>query len=195
MLVIFDLEVTAWEGSMARRWSGPGEHPEIIQIGAVRLDEDLRETAAFDVLVRPALNPRLSDYIVRLTGITQDELDRRGVPIGEALTRFGRFAEGAKRVLSNGGDADWIRRNIALAGLDRRLAALPFGSLAPHFRRATASGGHVTSSSLPGILGFTMAGRAHDGLADARAIAGALQRTLPAGGLAALLAAIDDGDP
>ena len=32
--VVYDLEYTAWEGSLERNWGGPNEDPEIIQIGA-----------------------------------------------------------------------------------------------------------------------------------------------------------------
>jgi hypothetical protein len=32
-VAFFDLEYTAWEGSKARNWAGPGEHREIIEIG------------------------------------------------------------------------------------------------------------------------------------------------------------------
>lgn len=35
-IVVFDLEWTAWEGSKARGWDGPGEEMEIVQIGVRR---------------------------------------------------------------------------------------------------------------------------------------------------------------
>ncbi len=34
--VVFDLEFTAWERSVARNWSRPGEKKEVVQIGAVK---------------------------------------------------------------------------------------------------------------------------------------------------------------
>ena len=34
-ITVFDLEYTAWECSMARRWLAPGEFKEVVQIGAV----------------------------------------------------------------------------------------------------------------------------------------------------------------
>ena len=37
-IVVFDLEYTAWEGSMGRCWSEDWEHREIVQIGAVLVD-------------------------------------------------------------------------------------------------------------------------------------------------------------
>ncbi len=36
-VVVYDLEYTAWEGSLERNWSGPNEDPEIVQIGAVKI--------------------------------------------------------------------------------------------------------------------------------------------------------------
>src|SRR5882762_1688961 len=64
-VVVYDLEYTAWEGSQARGWSGPGEHREVVQIGAVRLDphRGWAETASLARLVRPRINPRLSAYL------------------------------------------------------------------------------------------------------------------------------------
>jgi hypothetical protein len=57
-ITVFDLEYTAWECSMARQWMTPGEYREVVQIGAVKLDADtFAEVDAFDVLVRPRINP------------------------------------------------------------------------------------------------------------------------------------------
>ena len=74
-VVIFDLEFTAWEGSMESRWMRPGELTEIVQIGAVKLDAaSLKEVDAFEMLVKPRVNPVLSDYLVSLTGIGNRQL-------------------------------------------------------------------------------------------------------------------------
>lgn len=195
MLIIFDLELTAWPGSSARGWSGPGEYMEIIQIGAVRLDADLHETGALDLVIKPRLNPTLSDFIIDLTGITQERVDREGVDIAEALSRLADFARGARMLLCNGADDDWLRQNARLAGIADPLATAAFGRLSRHFRRVVARDRHVVSSDLPQIFGFAMPGRAHDGLADARAIAEALRRTMPEGGIEALARAIVNEKP
>ena len=71
-ITVFDLEYTAWECSMARRWLAPGEFKEVVQIGAVKLDADsLESLGEFDMLVRPRINAVLSPYFENLTGITQ----------------------------------------------------------------------------------------------------------------------------
>lgn len=193
MIVIFDLELTAWPGSVQRNWSGPGEHPEIIQIGAVQLDGELRETAALDVAIKPRLNPILSDYIIRLTGLTQSRIDRDGVSLGAGLAQLAAFAADTGALACNGGDEAWIRRNVELAGIENPLAAMTFANLSGHFRHAAGSGGHIVSSTLSDVFGFALPGRAHDGLADARAIAEALRRTMPCGGISALLASLTSG--
>jgi inhibitor of KinA sporulation pathway (predicted exonuclease) len=189
MLVAFDLELTAWPGSAERNWSAPGEHPEIIQIGAVKLDAELREIATLDIAVRPRLNPILSDYIIALTGLTQARVDTEGVDLGDALRRLADLAADVDALVSNGRDEGYILRNVALVGIDNPLAATRFHDHGPHFRRAAASQAHVVSATLPERFGFSSPGRTHDGLADARAVAEALRRTLPRGGLSALLRA------
>lgn len=175
--VVYDLEYTSWEGAHARNWSGPGEHREIVQIGAVRLDggAGLAELACFEAIVVPRVNPRLSRYFVELTGIDEARLAREGLDFAAALARFSGFAEGAGGLLANGDDEDVLRENCRLCGL-----AWPFAdgfcrNLAPVLQAAAGGARHIVSSRLPEIFRLAPAGRAHDGLADARAIAAALR--------------------
>lgn len=87
--VLWDTEHTAWEGSNARRWMGfiPGtrqrERREVIQVSALRVVWDaerseLHPNGSLRIFVRPTLNPTLSAYVMKLTGITQAEV--RGLP-------------------------------------------------------------------------------------------------------------------
>lgn len=74
----------------------PGLH-SIIEIGAVRVERG-RTTGDFQVLVKPSDIP--PPAIEALTGITPDLL-RGAMPIGDALTSFRGFAEGAVLVAHN----------------------------------------------------------------------------------------------
>ena len=86
--VVFDLEFTAWEGSVAHRWSRPGEFTELVQIGALLVDaRSFAVEREMDLLVKPRLNPVLSEYLVKLTGITNEELAARGVDFARRLSR------------------------------------------------------------------------------------------------------------
>ncbi|MFH1438386.1 MAG: 3'-5' exonuclease, partial [Pseudomonadota bacterium] len=69
--IVVDLEATCWE-----RRSGV-EEMEIIEIGAVRLDESSFEvTDEFAKFVRPVLNPVLSGFCTSLTSIRQKQVDQ-----------------------------------------------------------------------------------------------------------------------
>lgn len=173
-LVVFDLEYTSWAGAQARNWSGPGEHREIVQMGAVRLSADYAEQAAFQLLVRPRINPVLSDYFVELTGIAQARLDHEGVDIAEAFDRFREFSAGARLLLSNGDDWDVIEENARLAGIALPADPARFRNIGPAIGRALTGAHHVLSSDLLSVMGLNAGGRAHDALADARAVARAV---------------------
>lgn len=67
--VILDLEATCWETGTT-----PGRQ-EVIEIGAVKLNNDLEVFAEFDALVRPRENPLLSEFCRELTTIQQDMVD------------------------------------------------------------------------------------------------------------------------
>ena len=60
---------------------------EIIEIGAVLLDEDYREQDSFQMYVKPCFSEELRRNIVRLTGITDDML-RNAPGFTEAMKRF-----------------------------------------------------------------------------------------------------------
>jgi inhibitor of KinA sporulation pathway (predicted exonuclease) len=171
-LVVYDLEYTAWEGSWARGWSGPGEHREIIQIGAVRLSADFTELAAIDVVVRPRINPLLSPYIMALTGLSQARLDAEGVDIAEAFARLAAFAAPDLPLASNGIDSEIITENCGLARLPD---PCPGRWINVEHRIAAAVGRRPHSAELPGLFGLPGDARGHDALADARAVAGTLK--------------------
>ncbi len=68
--VIFDLEATCWDGNTL------GREQEIIEIGALITDPFGDQIGSFQKFVRPVLNPHLSHYCTRLTGIVQEDVDR-----------------------------------------------------------------------------------------------------------------------
>ncbi len=112
---IFDTEYTTWEGAQATRWNGRGQHREVFQIGAVRVEEGKawEELETLSLLIRPQLNPVLSAYATQLTGITQDMLERDGLETPEALARFAAFS-GNLPVFSNGMDLHIVAETCGL---------------------------------------------------------------------------------
>lgn len=177
--VVFDLEWTSWPGFLQSGFSMPGKHCEIVQMGAVKLDAHagFQEIGSFEALVKPVLHPELSEYFVALTGITQAEVDREGLPFAEALARFVAFAEGEADVLGSfGGDEHFIAQNcgfhdIVVPAVFRRAV-----NLRPLFSAYLGiPDSETVSSEMPGRFGLVPEGRAHGGLADSRRIAQALR--------------------
>ncbi len=68
--IIFDLEATCWLGRP------PKGVNEIIEIGAVKVDNYGETLSEFSQFVRPSVNPLLSGFCKQLTSIEQENVDR-----------------------------------------------------------------------------------------------------------------------
>ena len=183
-VVLFDLEYTAWEGSLAGRWLKPGEFREVVQIGAVKIDAaTLEHVADFEALVRPRINTELSGYFESLTGITNGMLAGRGVDLAPAYRRFVEFADGAS-IVSFGRDDRVLLHNLDLYGL-KDMPDLPAHTNIAHWLNANGvktAGYHACDvARLCGAGDFK--GNEHDALDDARSLA-AGARALIARGVA-----------
>lgn len=177
-LVIFDLEYTSWPGSLENNWSNPGEYREIVQIGAVRLSvPGLTEQSAFNNLVAPERNPVLSNYFTALTGITNEQITKNGIPFDKALTSFLTFCDGAT-MASYGDDRAVIMENTELHDVPLSRSLPPFLDLAPWFADLGVNTKQVSSNGLPAHFGLHSAEKHHDALGDARAIAMALRHLI-----------------
>lgn len=65
---------------------------EIIQIGAVKVDEHYDATDRFNILIKPILYPRIHPYVEKITGFTDE--DFYGAPnFPEAFAKFKKFAD------------------------------------------------------------------------------------------------------
>ena len=168
--ILFDTEFTAWEGSQARRWSGPNEYRELVEIGAIKVaPEDLTELAAFDVYIRPEKNPILSDYFIELTGITQATVDAEGVPLKTALRRFAEWC-GNLPLYSYGADERVLIENSGLAGITFPFDAGQFSDVRTVFQRRGIPAERYTSGTIVAAFGVKPVRRAHNAANDARTI-------------------------
>ena len=84
-IVILDLE---WNTAYSHRKQGFVN--EIIEFGAVKLDDRLRQIDTFQQLVNTRLTRRLTGKVKDLTHLTLDQL-REGIRFPEAMEAFGRF--------------------------------------------------------------------------------------------------------
>lgn len=68
--IIYDLECTCWENK------SDTQTMETIEIGAVKLNEYGEVIGAFNRFIRPKIHPVLSDFCIRLTSISQIDINR-----------------------------------------------------------------------------------------------------------------------
>lgn len=125
--IIFDTEFTAWEGSMERNWSGENEYRELVQISAFRIKKKgnkIAITKKLNLYILPRINRNLSEYFIKLTGITQEIIEERGIPFNQAMATFYRFCKNEKEqkypMYSMGNDYGVIKENLKLNSINRR---------------------------------------------------------------------------
>ncbi len=83
MLIFVDFEATCWDKN--EKYKRP--HAEIIEIGAVATGQNLQEIGKFSAVIRPVLEPVLSDYCKELTGLNQTDVEN-GIEFNRAIDLF-----------------------------------------------------------------------------------------------------------
>lgn len=173
--VIYDTEFTAWEGSQARKWSEPWEEMELLQIGAVKVslsDTGCEITESFNEFIKPVINPKLSEYITELTGITQALIDDNAVDLKSALSLFDQFCNnGRLMTLSWGNDHEILMRNAELQSLPSPSGLTKHIDLHPILLSIEGFDFKVVSGNLHKAVGVELSGNAHNALHDVRSIA------------------------
>jgi len=117
--IVFDLEFNQFwedeENSGTVNYQCPFE---IIQIGAVKLDEQLQVTSTLDMFVKPELYTQLHPYVEQITGITEKMLSD-ALSFSEAYDEFARLM-GGDSILCVWGVVDIreLMRNIRYHKLD-----------------------------------------------------------------------------
>ena len=117
--ILFDTEYTAWKNSLKTNWSKEGQYKEIIQISALKINNN-KIIDNLNLYVKPVKNPKLSSYIIRLTGITNNKLKKDGISFEKAIHLFYNFAKGYK-LYSYGNDYSIIYENLKIHSIDKNL--------------------------------------------------------------------------
>ena len=86
--VILDLE---WNNGFSAKLQGYIN--EIIEIGAIKLDEEMNIIGQFSIFVRPDITHRLKNRVKELTQITNEDL-KRGTSFTYAVSKFKKFTQG-----------------------------------------------------------------------------------------------------
>ncbi|MDR3539501.1 MAG: exonuclease domain-containing protein [Desulfosporosinus sp.] len=116
--IVFDLEFNMFfkfnEGDSAN----PNLKNEIIQIGAVKLNEKLETIGKFDLLIRPVIYKRINPYVKRKTNINTRRVVQ-GTPFVKAIESFNSWM-GNDYILCSWGHDDILalRENCLFFGFD-----------------------------------------------------------------------------
>lgn len=158
--IVLDLEFNqAFPFPNGRKAEPNPECPfEIIQIGAVKLNENFEQVATFNQMIAPQLYPRLHPYVEKITGIRQRDLKNQPA-FAEAYAAFLEFIGKEPAILCTwgGDDIKSLYRNILYHNLDadamtdQYLNIQPFASAYLHHEAGKAIGlkNAVTELGLP----------------------------------------------
>ena len=159
---------------------------EVIQIGAVKLNEALQIIGSYRITVKPRFYKKIHRHVQRLTGIDQAQLDR-GVSLEEAMHSFHRFAGDDAIFLTWGpDDMPMLYDNLRANKLEFPFLARYY-DMQPMFNRET-DGDMKKQRSLEYAMeyfGIEMNLPAHDALNDAYFTAQVAQRLSIAEGILA----------
>jgi len=163
--IILDLEATCWESKS----KGPNE---IIEIGAVCVNEKKEILGEFVSFVKPTVHPVLSEFCTQLTSIQQVDVDSAPF-FSEAVNAFQNWylqydseyllcswgfydkAQFEKDCIRHGVDTDWLRHHISLK------------HQYPEIKKLNKS---IGMKGALGIEGIELTGTHHRGIDDARNI-------------------------
>jgi len=138
--IIFDTEYTTWPGCQENGWHG-NQKKEIVQIAALKISDDWNVTDRFNTLCQPIINPKLSDYFIKLTRITNEQVQKKGVSFASAYQKFESFvgndicyshAWGSD--YQNESDGNIIRENLRLNQITASREII-YRNIAPVFNR------------------------------------------------------------
>ncbi|MDE6659676.1 MAG: exonuclease domain-containing protein, partial [Eubacterium sp.] len=99
--VIFDLE---WNNAYDYRLK-KGTN-EIIEIGAIKLDEKLNIVDTYKQLIKPKLSKKLSSRFKNLTHISMEEINESGIFFEEAIADFTRWSGGENSIFLSWSNSD-----------------------------------------------------------------------------------------
>lgn len=115
--IVLDLEATCEQNNQSFKM-------ETIEFGAVRMDHSKSinlydADAYFQTLVKPVLNPNLTDFCKKLTGIKQDDVDN-ACGFVEALSRFVKWCGDEPFILVSWGfyDKKQLQKDCVLHRID-----------------------------------------------------------------------------
>ncbi|MFK7972434.1 MAG: exonuclease domain-containing protein [Bacteroidia bacterium] len=169
--IIFDLEATCWDRK--EQSTSDDNINEIIEIGAVLIDDEGAILSEFEAFVKPTLNPFLSDFCKQLTTITQEQVDTAETfPV--VSQQFQEWISQGEQdyILCSWGfyDRSQLKKDSALHQLDDAWVK-PHISVKHQYAKLTGLRKPVGMGRALKLENLTLDGTHHRGIDDARNIA------------------------
>ena len=168
-LVLFDLEWNIGYQPYTFNYHGVQQtfRGEIVEIGAVKIDEDANVLDTFSIHLRPRIFRKLQHHIAKVTGLTQADLDK-GEPIVQGLRRFmqwcGPDAEFAEWGMD---DVPVLKQNLFLCNIDESRPTVWYDLQQVFLREHPRKEGEgMTLESVVTRMGIPMDRPFHDALSD-----------------------------
>ena len=147
---------------------------ETIQFGGVIVDmRSYKIVEDIDIYVKPKIHPKLTDFCVELTGITDERLERKGVSLGELCGLLGKKIKPYKHQLEWAGwgafDGRFLSMDMKRAGLEESypLRDIKYNNLSYMFQRAQNAKRKMGLRKAMRKCNIEFSGRHHNGYFDA----------------------------
>ena len=116
--IVFDLEFNMFFKFKEGDYANPALKSEIIQIGAVKLNEQLETIGEFNIIVKPMIYKRINPYVKKKTTISTRQVSQ-GTPFVQAIRSFSSWL-GKDAILCSWGHDDilGLRDNCQFFGFD-----------------------------------------------------------------------------
>lgn len=163
--IIVDLEATCWNPKN-------NQQNEIIEIGAVKVDEYQDVISEFSEFVKPIINPTLSEFCTELTSITQEDVDNSSL-YPAVIKRFRQWiGEDEEFLLCSWGhyDKGQFKKDCELHKLGTNWLDYHISLKHQYGELANLRRGGVGMETALKREGFSLDGTHHRGIDDARNI-------------------------
>lgn len=161
--IIFDLEFNQGYESI-----NPNCPFEIIQLGAVKLDEKLKKVSTFNYFIKPCIYKEINPYVQRITGITLDMMDS-AEPFEYVYKNFAEFCRDSVLVVWGTSDMKELFRNIKYYHLDMDSIPKEYINIQHYASRhfAFPRGNNIGLEKAVELFEFPLEHRFHDAFNDA----------------------------
>lgn len=189
-----DLELTCWDGAPPA-----GMSPEIFEIGICEVNaSDMSIVSSFAWFVKP-VRSEISPYCEALTGVSREEVLKRGRPLAEVLNAIvNAYAPKNKTLMTWGDDHRAIEVDCAALGIGNPFPAANVINMGQAYNLAAGMDRRIGLQEAMLQLGLSVSGKTHRAEADAvdtAQMAIALARLQRAGVEAASKPQPTDADP